>query len=158
MCKARPNSAGAAQGQTIIWREGDEICIRIARRKNRPNGSGTLRRRCTCVGGASTCAVHMLWDQYFGNLEEGTMPWHPQIDPSNARARLRQILRRLDIVDADKYGTQDLRRGHAEVPLYLCACCIRMCLSFAGHATIWMHASRDTPCGAMEVSRLPEVP
>ena len=94
MCKACPNSAGAAQEQTIIWRDGDDVCIRIARRKNRPKGSGTLRRRCTCKGGASTCAVHMLWDQYFAKLEEGTKPWHPQVDANKARTRLRQFPKR----------------------------------------------------------------
>ncbi len=133
MCKACPNSAGAAQEQTIIWRDGDDVCIRIARRKNRPKGSGTLRRRCTCKGGASTCAVHMLWDQYFAKLEEGTKPWHPQVDANKARTRLRQLMRRLGIVDAEKYGTQDCRRGHAEVLLHL-----RTCVE-----SVWASGSQD---------------
>ena len=126
MCRASPCSTIAAQEQTIIWRDGDEVCIRIARRKNRPNGSGTLRRKCTCCGGAWTCAVHMLWDQYFALLDDGAKPW-AQITAGKARERLRRILERLRVPDACKYGTHDFRRGHAEATQCL-PCCMRMLL------------------------------
>ena len=116
MCKAVPNSHRAAKEQSIIWKDGDEVCLRIARRKNRPNGSGTMRRKCTCKGGQMTCAIHMLWEQFFEKLDDGEKPW-AHIAAGTARSRLRQILCRLDIKEAGKYGTQDFRRGHAEAPL-----------------------------------------
>ena len=110
----RPDEAGADRMQTIVWREGDEICLRMRRRKNKPNGSGTLRRKCTCAGNAATCAVHTLWDRYFESLENGAMPW-AGITPGGARTHLRQTLRQLGVPDAGSYGTHDFRRGHADV-------------------------------------------
>ena len=116
LCKLEPTAPGAASEQTIIWRDGDEVCLRLAKRKNKPKGSGTMRRRCTCAGGSSTCVVHMLWDQYIDKLDMGAKPWHRHVTANMARDRLRQTLRRLHVEDANRYGTQDLRRGHAEVP------------------------------------------
>ena len=118
LCKLEPTAAGASSEQTIIWRDGDEVCLRLAKRKNKPKGSGIMRRKCTCAGGSSTCVVHMLWDQYIDKLDDGSKPWHRQVTANMARDRLRLTLRRLHVEDANKYGTQDLRRGHAEVPLY----------------------------------------
>ena len=114
MCKAGPDSAIAAQEQTIIWKENGEVCIRIARRKNRPKGSGVIKRRCSCSGGKTTCAIHTLWDGYFAALPDGAKPW-ARITAHKALDRLRQVLRKLNIPDAEKYGTHDFRRGHAEV-------------------------------------------
>ena len=61
----------------------------------------------------STCVVHTLWDQYFSALADGEQP-RKGITPNAARSRLRQILARLHVPDAEKYGTHDFRRGHAE--------------------------------------------
>ncbi len=65
-CKARPDSPGASSEQSIIWLEDDAVCFRMLRRKNRPKGSGVLRRICSCRGGVSTCTVHTLWGAYLG--------------------------------------------------------------------------------------------
>jgi len=113
LCKLRPGDSRAPGEQTIIWREGDEVCLRMLRRKNRPNGSGTLRRMCTCRGSVSTCIVHTLWDRFLAKLDEGAKPW-AGISEGMAMARLRKILERLSVPDAAKYGTHDFRRGHAE--------------------------------------------
>ena len=116
--KLSPCSESAAREQSIIWKDGDEVCIRIARRKNRPSGSGTMRRKCTCAGGVATCAVHTLWEKYFRLLDDGAKPWE-HIAAGTARTHLRQTVNRLEIPDADKYGTHDFRRGHAEARLLL---------------------------------------
>ncbi len=154
-----PCSARAAQEQTIIWRDGDEVCIRIARRKNRPNGSGTLRRKCTCSGGASSCAVHTLWDQYFAKLDDGAKPW-AHITAGKARERLRQVLCRLQVPDADKYGTQDFRRGHAEAPVCLTngLCMLLVLLSITGHQAIRMHISGNPHRRAVEIHCILKIP
>ena len=59
------------------------------------------------------CAVHGLWDTFLEDLPDGHQPWH-SIGPSQARRRLRDLLQRYLVPDAQKYGTQDFRRGHAE--------------------------------------------
>ncbi len=32
--------------KSIAWRSEDELCIRLSSRKNLPNGSGVMKRRC----------------------------------------------------------------------------------------------------------------
>jgi len=112
-CKGNPSDSGTETQQTLVWREGDEICVRILRRKNRQQGSGTMRRQCTCQGSALMCAVHGLWERFWENLADGTQPW-ADISPGYARMRLRKVLQRLSVPDAQKYGTHAFRRGHAE--------------------------------------------
>ena len=143
-CKGKPDDANLAGAQTLIWREGDEVCIRIAKRKNRPKGSGILRRRCCCEGSVDMCPVHTLWDRFFARLPEGSEPWK-DISPGAARGKLRALLHRLGIVDADLYGTHDFRRGHAEVaPCAACAVLVCMSISFcAGHAEVWPPTGED---------------
>ena len=115
MCKANPDSALAAQEQTIIWENNGEVHIRIARRKNRPKGSGIIRRRCTCkVGESAMCTVHALWEGFFARLPDGAKPW-ARITANRALELLRMTLRRLQIPAEMTYGTHDFRRGHAEV-------------------------------------------
>lgn len=113
MKKCAPNSVLVQNEQSIIWREGHEVCVRLSRRKNRPRGSGTMRRRCSCVGGVSTCAVHTLWERFFALLPDGTCPW-AEVNANYARTRLRRLLHILGVLDADAYGTHGFRRGHAE--------------------------------------------
>jgi len=60
--------------------------------------------------------VHKLWDDFFGVLDEGAKPW-ALITACKARERLRQMLHQLGVPGAEKHGTHDLRRGHAEAPL-----------------------------------------
>ena len=84
-CKGTPGNPDLAEKQTLIWREGDEVCLRLRRRKNRPQGSGVMRRGCTCNGGSThMCAIHGLWDTFFEDLPDGHQPWQ-RIGPSQAR-------------------------------------------------------------------------
>ena len=122
MKKCAPNSAQADGAQSAIWRDGDEICVRLLRRKNRPQGSGVMRRRRSCVAGVRTCcAVHTLWERFFALLPDGTCPW-AAVSPSQAIVRLRRLSEVLGIPDASAYGTHGFRRGHAEVGSWPCAC------------------------------------
>ena len=113
-CRGSSTETAPAEKQTVIWREDDEVCIRIRRRKNRPGGSGVLRRRCCCQGTVELCPVHTLWDRFFKHLPCGAEPWR-HISANAAIEKLRAVLRRLGIPDAGLYGTHDFRRGHAEV-------------------------------------------
>ena len=113
-CKMHPNDPGASNEQSIVWLEEDTVCFRTLRRKNKPKGSGVLKRICSCRGGCSTCAVHTLWHKFFANLPDGARPWS-RTSAGHARDRLRKVLHKLQVPDADSYGTQDFRRGHAEV-------------------------------------------
>lgn len=116
-CKGTPETAEVSEQQAVIWRDGDFVCFRLLRRKNRPQGSGVLRRKCSCGGGRHTCAVHTLWDAWFAELPVGSQPW-ALISPANARDRIRRILGLLGVGNAHLYGTQDFRRGHAEACLF----------------------------------------
>ena len=107
-CKGSPESVDHASQQTLIWKEGDAICLRILRRKNRSKGSGTLRRTCSCSGTKHLCAIHTLWDKFFNLLPDGSQPWFG-MSPGFARARLRRILQILGIPKAEAFGTQDFR-------------------------------------------------
>ena len=82
--------------QSTIWREGDVICVRLARRKNAPSGSGIMRRACTCKGSRLACPVHALWEQHFAALPEGTAPWEGMTGASALRA-LRTALEKLSV-------------------------------------------------------------
>ena len=103
--------------QSVIWRDGDIICLRLLRRKNRMHGSGVMQRQCTCKGGIHTCVVHCLWEGFFQHLSVEERPWS-HITAGTARERLRRILARLRIPNAAQYRTQDFRRGHAEAGLH----------------------------------------
>ena len=86
-----------------------QVCIRLKRRKNRPNGSGIMKRCCTCRGCRETCVVHELWAKVFEHLPDGAHPW-VDITPEFARSKLRAMLERLLVPDASAYGTHDLRQ------------------------------------------------
>jgi hypothetical protein len=114
VCLASPEWEHAGTKQCLMWRDGDKICLRLLRRKNRSKGSGTLFRVCSCGERPSaTCPVHVLWDRFLGTFPEGAEPWS-SITSGGARDPLRRILALLHVPDAAKYRTQDLRRGHAE--------------------------------------------
>ena len=113
--KCEPNSEIAQTSQSIIWREGDEICLRLLRRKNKQSGrgvicyvacdanvsvfdesgSGVMKRKCSCRRGqgalivrSDTCVVHTLWDRFIAPLTDGEVPW-ANISANFARSRLR---------------------------------------------------------------------
>ena len=113
MRKCRPDSSLAMGTQTIVWKDGDTVCVQMLRRKNRRHGSGVLKRVCTCQRDPLLCVVHMLWDNFLAHLPDGAQPW-THISPGVARSRLHQILRVLRVPNASSYGTHDFRRGHAE--------------------------------------------
>ena len=109
--------------QTIIWKDGNHVCIRMLRRKNLPTGSGVIRRRCCCREGEDSanrlCVVHTLWP-YLESFPVGTHPW-ARFAGDKANAELRRMLEALLVPEAASYRTHDMRRGHAE------ACCL-MCM------------------------------
>ena len=157
-CKAPPGSEEHDSKQTLIWLEHDAICHRMRRRKNRSQGSGTLMRVCSCQGSTHLCAVHVLWDRFFAELPEGAMPWQ-NVSPSYARDRLRALLRSLSVPHAEAYGTQDFRRGHAEVSVAL-----RHMLKLTILAYVWQDMrkcgctlSEISPSGAVEVGCVHDV-
>ena len=115
MRKMRPTDEGATEQQSIIWRENDDICLRLKTRKNRRSGSGVMRRTCSCLGGKSTCLVHTLWESWLDFWPEGEAPW-ADLSPQHVIRRLRADLAAMTfpVSDPEKYGTHDFRRGHAE--------------------------------------------
>lgn len=164
LCKMRPDSPGADNEQTIIWLEGDTVCLRIRRRKNLPRGSGILKRKCSCQGGTNSCAVHTLWHKFLAELPEGARPF-AHISAGMARKRLRQILTSLRVPNAQAYGTHDFRRGHADVSLRLrdvgtlvCIVLSALVLRRAGYEGVRLHIGRDIGRRPMEVQGLPCLP
>ena len=113
MRKGTPVGQRAHQCQSLIWREDDCVCMRLLRRKNRPHGSGVMRRKCSCPGASRFCLVHYVWDGYVANLEEGEQLFEG-ISDGFARTRLHALLRQLAVPDAELYRLHDFRRGHAE--------------------------------------------
>jgi len=111
--KCSPDSPMAQSEQSIAWFDGSAVCIRLRRRKNREQGSGVLRRFCTCKGEPLTCMVHAFWARFLEKLPDGACPW-AQVTAGQARNRLHRILRVLKVPDAENYGTHDFRRGHAD--------------------------------------------
>ena len=118
------SSAAQARGaQSVVWREGEELCLRLSTRKNLPCGSGVLRRACSCHGSfLQICPIHVLWDTFLGGLV-GQKPWASS-RPATVRSQLRSTLAKLGVPMAGHYGTHDFRRGHAKVGEHLTpACC-----------------------------------
>ncbi len=110
MCKGPPSDHALAEKRARIWREDDEVCIRIAGRT-----VNTGRRvGCTCRDNADTCAVHILWDQFFQQLPHACEPWH-EISTEEAKRRLRAVLDRLGEPDASQYTLSGFRFGSVEV-------------------------------------------
>ena len=117
-CLGDPADPDMDSEQTAVWFENDMLCVRLLRRKNRPNGSGVLRRACSCRADSTqsrlTCPVHTLWHNFLAKLPSGAHPWD-DVSNSMAISNLREALRAIKVKDADKYWTHDLRRGHADV-------------------------------------------
>ena len=111
--EALPMSAGGvgcAHGlHSVISLEGEELCLRLASRKNMSSGS-VMRRSCWCKGCKTTCPVHSLWPFFLG-LGVGAQPF-VRFSPAFALKSLRGMLRRLAVPDSASYRTHDIRRGH----------------------------------------------
>ena len=147
VCQGLPTRGPSEDEQTVIWREGDCICISMHRRKNRPSGSGTLKRICSCSSDPRMCAVHELWDKYLGSLPDGTRPWHG-VSPGFARQRLRRILELLSVPESSEYGLHDFRRGHAE-DMRKCGCTLAQIM----RAGQWKSAAFMTYLNEMEIDK-----
>ena len=101
----------ALTGSKSLCMEGDELVLRLNRRKNRPRGS-TLRRRCWCGESKATCPVHRL-GPLLQNRRQGE-PLFPGITAGMALVKLREMMEILREPRAGEYRTHDLRRGHAK--------------------------------------------
>jgi hypothetical protein len=91
---------------------GDDIVLKLARRKNKPHG-WTGRAKCWCSkGGAhkACCPVHELGMTVARQV--GSSPF-AHISPGLALATLRRHLTALDVEHALTYRLHDFRRGHA---------------------------------------------
>ena len=101
----------ALTGSKSPCMEGDELVLRLNRRKNRPRGS-TLRRRCWCDESKATCPVHKLGPLLQNRRQGGTL--FPSITAGMALVKLREMMEILREPRAGEYRTHDLRRGHAK--------------------------------------------
>ncbi len=82
--------------QAAIWREKDEVCVKLRSRKNLARGSGVLRRRCSCQGGSKSCPVHAMWKRHLQRLPPGTKPF-AAISAAQALAKIREVLMSLRV-------------------------------------------------------------
>ena len=99
------------QGQhSCISVVGNELVLRLAKRKNKPHGA-TLSRACVCPTGRSICPVHVL-GPWLMQCPPFAQPFK-HISATKATHGLRDLLRVLGILDADEYCLHDFRRGHA---------------------------------------------
>ena len=106
------SSTGKADSdsQTVLYLNGEVLCLRLKSRKNKLGGS-LLERRCWCKSCTKTCPVHVLWPKLL-SLGSGTKIFG-DISPGKALTRLRCCLSEMAVPDAKHYRTHDLRRGHA---------------------------------------------
>ena len=88
----------------------DRVTLRLARRKNKPQGS-FMTRTCWCKQSAATCPVHALGKLLF-DLPQGKALF-PKISAADVNILLRSRLRKLGEKNPDEFGTHDFRRGHA---------------------------------------------
>ena len=103
-----PMPQGSAQ--SVIECGESELILHLRRRKNRPMG-GSMTRPCWCKSSPSTCPVHMF-GRCIKKIASGTALF-ASISSRRALDKLRYILDDIGVVDAHKYRTHDLRRGHA---------------------------------------------
>ena len=96
MCRGGDGFEPSSGEQSVIWLEDDTLCLRLLRRKNRPQGSGIMRRKCCCQGNPHICPLHVVWDRFFSKLAPGTKPWS-EVSAGHARASLRDLLAKLGV-------------------------------------------------------------
>ena len=105
------SSALAPGGHSCLSMCGDELVLRLARRKNKPHGT-VLRRSCWCDSREQLCPVHVLgrWVRF---QAAGSAPF-AGFKADFARRELRRKLHRLGIDGGNQYWLHDFRRGHAQ--------------------------------------------
>ena len=114
--EALPMARGSAgfdvpgQQQSVLSLEGDRVVLKLARRKNLPQGS-VMYRSCWCNQCKLTCPVHVLW-KFFVEFDIGEQPFKG-ISAGAALSMLRNLLEWMQIPGASGYRTHDMRRGHA---------------------------------------------
>ena len=64
--------------------------------QNRQDGSGVMRRSCSCRGSSSTCPVHCLWEKYLADIPAGTQPWQ-KVSPGQVLGWMRKTLQALAV-------------------------------------------------------------
>ena len=107
--EALPATAGSQDSQSSLEICGDDIVLRLRRRKNKPSGS-VISRRCLCRQCETICPFHTLLPLLNSSDEGGRI--FGTISASSALRVLRSILEVLGVSDAALYRTHDLRRGH----------------------------------------------
>ena len=87
-------------------------CVRLhSSRRTHVSQKTVLTRKCWCKQCPLTCPVHVL-GPYFSEFQCGVKPF-AEFSAGMALTRLRYTLSLLGVLDAVKYRTHDLRRGHA---------------------------------------------
>ena len=104
--------------QSGLFVRGEELCLRLRRRKNRRQGS-FLTRGCWCKRSPTTCPVHVV-GRWLATRQRGDLLF-PGITPAVALCILRRHLCALGVTDSGEYRTHDFRRGHAEATARLLA-------------------------------------
>ena len=97
--------------QAVVYLEDGELCLKLAKRKNKRNGS-LLKRACWCSSCKLTCPVHNLWP-FFEQYALGCSPF-AGITAGKALCKLRTMLTAIGMEKAVSYRCHDLRRGHAK--------------------------------------------
>ena len=94
-----------------VWVDGSNaLCLRLQRRKNRPQGS-LLRRRCTCpANGPRFCVVHRL-KPFLAQRQPCEPLW--SFDSGAALKRLRRLLTLSQVPAAPEYTFKAFRAGKA---------------------------------------------
>ena len=94
-----------------IWIDGNDcICLKLQRRKNRPQGS-LLRRACSCAStGPRTCAVHRLKPK-LASMGRAEPLW--QLSAHEAVKSLRRLLTLLKVTCPDEFTLKAFRAGRA---------------------------------------------
>jgi hypothetical protein len=90
---------------------GNELMLRLAKRKNRVHGL-LLRRACTCPANRWMCPVHVLGAWLSGQPSGARAFAH--LSAGTARANLRRHIALLQVPKAEAHGLHDFRRCHAQ--------------------------------------------
>ena len=104
-------ASGRVGQQAIMTLEGNEVVLRLERRKNWQQGS-VIRRSCWCCTCKQTCPVHTVW-KFMSGFPDGAQLF-AAVKYRDALLTLRASMAILGEKGHSRFGTQDLRRGHAQ--------------------------------------------